>query len=129
MTNCVVLGEEVRLAATGCEFTNVTATARIALFGGSNVFQKSILNVIGSSRPGNRIESCNVAGYLDKATPGAGCTTHVVQFRAPMEFDFRQLGDRRRPAAGGDWGCDYTPEMVELTRALAEHGIRPNLSR
>ena len=85
----------------------------------------------GSMHPGAKIEYCNVYGGKNSpgAKPGKGCFTADPQFRDPKNLDYRLKRTspcRGRASDGGDIGCRFTPEMIELLRralVLRKRGI------
>lgn len=104
-------------------------TARLA--GGTNVLVDCIIGQVESTNAHTRIEHCNVfgGGYKVLAKPGKGCISVDPQFVNPKGFDYR-LGPkspcRGKASDGGDLGCHYTPEMVEMLKlafALRQRGI------
>ena len=77
-----------------------------------------------------RIDHCNVfGGYEVMARPGKSCISVDPQFVNPKGHDYR-LGPkspcRGKASDGGDLGCQYTPEMLEMLKlafALRAKGI------
>jgi len=79
----------------------------------------------GDSSVGPIIHSC-VFGkkpYKRKAKPGVGCFSRDPQFRDPKRFDYRLKPSspcRGKARDGGDIGCRYTPEMIEMLKLAFE---------
>ena len=75
---------------------------------------------------GAKVEFCTLfAGKAprDLAKSGQGCFTADPQFRDPANFDFRLKPTspcRKRASDGGDIGCRYTPEMMEVLEKALE---------
>ncbi|HUT88143.1 MAG TPA: protein kinase [Thermoguttaceae bacterium] len=84
----------------------------------------SILGSVQSSAAASRIDFCNVVSgkFVDRAEPGKGCFSAPPQFANAKNLDYRLLPTSPcigRASDGGDVGCRFTPEMIEmLTLAL-----------
>jgi len=68
-----------------------------------------------------RIDNCNV--FKPGGKPGKGFFCADPQFRDPANFDYRLKRTspcRRKASDGGDIGCRYTPEMLEMLRLALE---------
>ena len=84
--------------------------------------------IVGGTLTGNglfRVEYCNVVkGFpLSMPRPGVGCLGVDPQFRDPANFDYRlkpRSPCRRKASDGGDMGCRYTPEMIEILKKALE---------
>jgi hypothetical protein len=81
---------------------------------------------VESDNAGHVIEFCNVHGnppFIDQAKPGKGCFRADPQFVDPGNLDYRLRPTspcRGRASDGGDIGCRYTPEMIELCKQALE---------
>ena len=68
-------------------------------------------------------------GFLGSAKPGDGCISADPQFRDPKSFDYRLKPAspcKGKASDGGDMGCRYTQEMIEVIKRaleLREKGI------
>jgi len=61
--------------------------------------------------------------FLDLAKPGKRCLTADPQLRDPDNFDYRLKPTspcRGKASDGGDIGCRYTPEMIEVLEKALE---------
>jgi serine/threonine protein kinase len=73
-------------------------------------------------KPGMQIEHCDVhdkTPFIDQAKPGKGCFAADPQFVNPQAFDYRLKPTspcRGKASDGGDVGCRYTPEMLEMLK-------------
>jgi hypothetical protein len=73
-----------------------------------------------------RIEHCNVYGkapFWEDAKPGKGCFSAPPEFRDPRNLDYRLKRDspcRGKASDGGDIGCRYTKEMLEVLKKALE---------
>jgi len=72
------------------------------------------------------IEYCDVYGnppFIDEARPGKGCFGLDPQFVNPSHLDYRLLPTSPcigKASDGGDIGCRYTPEMIEVLQVALE---------
>jgi hypothetical protein len=86
----------------------------------------SIVLSVQSSDAGVPIEHCDVYGnpaFIDQAKPGKGCFRADPQFRDPANLDYRLLPTSPcigKASDGGDIGCRYTPEMMEMVQKALE---------
>ncbi|MGA2621400.1 MAG: protein kinase [Thermoguttaceae bacterium] len=113
--NCIVSGK------TGFNFTTVARfqfcmVSTIEIGAGSVELLDSIAKDIVN--PAKRIANCD---FLADSMPGGGvnCFRMDPQFRDPKNLDFRLMPTspcRHRASDGGDIGCRYTPEMLELCK-------------
>jgi len=86
-----------------------------------------ILGSVRARQPNTRIEHCNVFSreprFLDFAEAGRGCIKADPQFRDPKNRDYRLKPTspcRRRASDGGDIGCRFTPEMLEMLKRASK---------
>ena len=89
--------------------------------------RNSILPSLECGKPGGNVNCCNVHGdpprFINEAKPGKGCFSAAPQFRNPDLFDYRLKPTslcRKRASDGGDLGCRYTPEMLEMLKLAHE---------
>jgi hypothetical protein len=72
------------------------------------------------------VEFCDVFGtppYLDRASAGKGCFVGTPQFVDPQNLDYRLRSTspcRGKASDGGDVGCRYTPQMIEILKVAFE---------
>jgi hypothetical protein len=118
---CLWLGEEVG-GNRGCDVRNCTIVGRVVTNRESVVLNSIVGHVAG---PAAQIEHCNVFAkppFQGGAKPGRGCFSGNPRFRAPRDLDYRLAKGspcRGRASDGGDVGCRYTPEMIQMiNRAL-----------
>jgi hypothetical protein len=86
-----------------------------------------------SRTPGVSIEHSNIYSqeieFDNHAKPGKGCFIGDPQFRDPANLDYRLMPTSPcigKASDGGDIGCRYTPEMIEIcqnARELQAQGI------
>jgi hypothetical protein len=85
----------------------------------------SILPEVVATRPGTQLEHCVVhgKGFLEQARAGKGCFGGDPQFRDPANLDYRLKPTspcKGKASDGGDIGCRYTPEMLEMLQKALE---------
>ncbi len=90
-----------------------------------NTLLDSIVSQVESVKPDTRIDSCNVYNnrYLVLAKPGKACFSKPPEFRDPNNLDFRLAKTSpclKKASDGGDLGCRYTPEMMEMLKLAFE---------
>ncbi len=110
-----------------CEVRSCTITSAALLQDkkGPNVVVDSIVGSIESQSANTQIDYCNVYGdgYKLLAKPGKGCLRKKPQFRDPKHFDYRLKPTspcRKKASDGGDIGCRFTPEMLEMLKLAHE---------
>jgi hypothetical protein len=62
-------------------------------------------------------------GFLDHAKAGPACLVADPQFRDPENLDYRLKPTspcRGKASDGGDIGCRFTPEMLEMLKRAHE---------
>jgi len=126
--NVLICGpQRLTHAQTGsCEFRRRTMTGHLALAGEPNLVVDSVVPSVESSRPNTRIEHCDVYGrppFADLAKPGKGCFGANPQFVDPKNLDYRLMPTSPctgKASDGGDVGCRYTPEMIEMCKIALE---------
>jgi hypothetical protein len=85
-----------------------------------------VVRSINSATRETRVDYCNVFGpapYVNFAEPGKKCFSVNPEFRDPRNFDYRLKPTslcRKRASDGGDLGCRYTPEMLEVVHTALE---------
>jgi len=121
--NSVVRGAA---ASQRVDLRRCTILGRLYLEHEGSAVVDSIVGYVQSARAGAQIDYCNVfepSPFRDKAQAGKRCFSKDPQFRDPGNFDYRlkQTSPCRRKASdGGDIGCHYTPEMLELLKLAHE---------
>ena len=101
----------------GCTLLN-----GVGVRAGEAIIVDCIVPSIESIVPGTRIEHCNVYGnlpFIDLAKPGKGCFGGNPQFVNPDGFDYRLRPTspcKGKASDGGDVGCRFTPEMIEMLK-------------
>ncbi|HRT97578.1 MAG TPA: hypothetical protein P5532_24490, partial [Planctomycetota bacterium] len=72
------------------------------------------------------VEHCVLSGsppYVGETKPGKNCIIADPQFRDPDNLDYRLKPTspcRKKASDGGDIGCRFTPEMIELLEKALE---------
>ena len=123
ITNSVWLGPRLWFDLAP-EIRRCTIPAHVALTHPA-ILSDSIVAQVRAG-PGHQIEHCNVYGkppFGGKAKPGKGCFSKNPQFRDPKNFDYRLKPTspcRKKASDGGDVGCRYTPEMIEMMKKAQE---------
>jgi hypothetical protein len=98
----------------------------IRLPGAPSTLRDCILRSVEASRPGDRIDFCNLSGnppFIDLAAPGNGCFFGDPQFVNPQKLDYRLLPTSPcigKASDGGDIGCRFTPEMLQMFQLAFE---------
>jgi len=136
--NCIFFEETFGAASGRCQnsvmrvFRTETATvehctvAEVIQYTQRGRVVDSIVGQLDARGPDVKIEHCDVFvpnGYLNGAKPGKGCFTAAPQFRDPKNFDYRLKKTspcRGKASDGGDVGCRYTPEMMEVLKKALE---------
>ncbi|MFH1269193.1 MAG: hypothetical protein ABIK89_25980, partial [Planctomycetota bacterium] len=123
------------LVTWGCRTPGVRSTMRYCTIGGlldlgapSQVSQvtDSIVQSVQSVNANTVVEHCNVYGnppFIDAAKPGKGCFSADPQFRDPANLDYRLLPTSPclgKASDGGDIGCRFTPEMIQMLNLALE---------
>ncbi len=126
---------------TGAEFENCVSvgTVWISLYGGTArhcvfrgitrleqspfQFTDSVVEHVTSSTPGSTADNCNLLEVSGTEQVGGQVISADPQFANPKQLDYRLLpGSPGTGMAsdGGDIGCRYTPEMMEMCRIALE---------
>jgi hypothetical protein len=88
--------------------------------GAPNEVRDCIVRSVRASKPGTTVEHTDVYGtapFVDQAQSGKGCFSAPPMFVNPQAFDYRLVPNspcRGKASDGGDVGCRYTPEMIEI---------------
>jgi serine/threonine protein kinase len=104
---------------------NATIQGEVKLPKGSEMID-SIAASIECSHPDVRIEHCNFFSktpFIDQAKPGKGCFVAPPMLANSKEFDFRLLPNSPcigKASDGGDLGCRFTPEMLQMYQLAFE---------
>ncbi|NQT12081.1 MAG: hypothetical protein HQ582_05005, partial [Planctomycetes bacterium] len=103
-----------------------TIGGRVGFADAANRLTDSIVLSVQSADAGTAIEYCDVYGnppFIDQAKPGKGCFGLDPQFRDPANLDYRLMPTSPcigKASDGGDIGCRYTPEMIEMCEKALE---------
>ncbi len=98
----------------------------LKLSGGSSRVAECILLSVQSDNRGDSIDYCDVHGkppFINEVKPGKGCFSADPQFVDPANLDYRLRPTspcRGRASDGGDVGCRYTPQMIEMLKLAFE---------
>ena len=118
----VVIGN--RCLGGGLELRSCTIAAAVEFNDERVLLVDCIVSQVKSDKPGGRVEYCNVfGGFREFAKPGKGCFSAPPQFADPKNLDYRLMPIspcRGKASDGGDLGCRYTPEMIEILRVALE---------
>jgi hypothetical protein len=112
--------------APGSEFAYCTITGQASLPKERVALRDCIVAQVSASGQDCPVENCDVFGkppFVEKAKRGKGCFSADPQFRDPANFDYRLKPTspcRRKATDGGDIGCRYTPEMLEVLEKALE---------
>ena len=116
----------------GCRFQGCTLAGNVHFqVEGSNRGAEGkaldcIVSSIEADDPAVEIQHCNVYGsppFVNKARPGKGCVSGNPQFRDPATLDYRLMPTSPcigKASHGGDIGCRYTPDMIEIIQKALE---------
>ena len=91
-----------------------------------NSLSDCIVRWVETARPKNRIDFCDLydkSPLAGLAKPGKRCFSADPQFVHPGNLDFRLKRTspcRGKASDGGDIGCRYTPEMLEMLKLALE---------
>ncbi|MFC1596432.1 protein kinase [Planctomycetota bacterium] len=110
-----------------CQIRGCTILGKLRLGASPSTVFDSIMESIESATPESRIDQCNLHGtapvFIDEAKPGNGCFAAPPQFRDPENLDYRLMPGSPgidKASDGGDIGCRYTPEMIEIIQKALE---------
>jgi hypothetical protein len=127
LEDCVVQARRTDLGATIGDMHLVRCTLPSILIRGPNAnLVDCIMRSVTSDRPRGVLEHCNVYGsppFIDGAKPGEGCFPGAPQFIDPKMLDYRLMPTSPcigKASDGGDVGCRYTPEMIEIIQKALE---------
>jgi hypothetical protein len=119
-----VVAQRIHTAAQA-ELRSCTIADGIRLDSGPNLLLDCIAGAVESRHADTRIDYCNVfgEGFTVLAKPGKGCFSKEPRFRDPENFDYRLKKNspcREKASDGGDIGCRYTPEMLQMLKLAFE---------
>lgn len=124
--NCLWLtGMPVR-ADSRCDFRACTIPGGLRVGAGPCVVADCIVQQVESKRARVRTDYCDLFGsppFKGSASPGERSFSRDPQFRDPEKFDYRLRRTspcRGKASDGGDIGCRYTPEMLEMLKLAFE---------
>jgi len=115
------LGAEHRL-----RFCTIWGTLRVAGYNASGVVCDSIVHTLDMPGQSYQIEYCDIFGKpgLSQGTkPGRSCLTGDPLFADARNWDYRLKPSspcRKKASDGGDIGCRYTPEMLQILKKALE---------
>jgi serine/threonine protein kinase len=118
--NCLILGDAMH-ADRPCELRHSTIANDLTLVNPPSVVLDCIVGKIHVGRGGHRIENCILGAPPPQES--TNCVVAAPRFRDAMDFDFSLLPNSpgaKKASDGGDVGCRYTPEMVELCEQAVE---------
>jgi hypothetical protein len=132
--NSILVGPNWWLQAPQSELRNCTVVQGSDNAFGSNslrvtgpaVLTDSVIELVWGDTSGVRTECCDVFGkspFGAEATPGQDTFTLDPQFRDPANIDYRLRPTSPcigKASDGGDIGCHYTPEMIEMCKKALE---------
>jgi hypothetical protein len=109
-----------RILVDALDLRNCTILKEIALGSEAVILRDSILPKFKMA-DNVSMEYCNVLdrSILTSGKIGKGCFSAVPQFADPKDFDWRLLPTspcRGKASDGGDIGCRYTPQMIEILK-------------
>ena len=113
-------------ARHSCEVSRCTIAKALTFAQQPNAVRDSIVGQIAAPGLKVRIDYCDVYGkppFLDAAKPAKRCFSADPQFINVKAFDYRLRRAspcRKRASDGGDLGCRYTREMVDLIKLAFE---------
>ena len=118
--NCLMLGDAMN-ADRPCDLRHCTIGKDLALVNPSSVVVDCIVGKINVHRAGHRIDNCIVAGAMPQDS--TNCATAAPRFRDPINFDFSLMPNSpgvEKASDGGDVGCEYSQEMIDLCKQALE---------
>jgi len=124
LENVVITGAVRERRGANWRFCTILKGADLS--GSPNVLCDCIVSSVRSSARDTRIDYCDVFGgqrFVDFAKPGKRCFIADPQFRDPKNFDYQLKPTspcRGKASDGGDIGCRYTPEMLEMLKLALE---------
>ena len=121
-----VLVRRITGCVAGSELRSCTLLGRVMLLREGVLLLDCVVDQITATGPNNRVDYCDVFGkpaFMDMAKPGRKCFGMDPKFRDPENFDYRLKRTspcRGRASDGGDIGCRYTKEMLEMLKLAHE---------
>jgi hypothetical protein len=122
--NCLVVGG-VWCPGSDPMLQFLTVTGEVRLDGPGACSDSNLSSAV-SYADNCRIDTCNVFGttpFVASARPGKGTFGANPMFRDPGNLDYRLTPGSPcigKASDGGDIGCRYTPEIVELVKVALE---------
>jgi len=120
-------GAQSELRASTVPHGNIDAFSNNSLrVQGPAVLSESIIQQVWGDTSDIRTECCDVFGeapFGKEAKPGEGTFTLNPQFANPRGLDYRLMPTSPcigKASDGGDIGCRYTPEMIEMVQKALE---------
>ena len=118
--NCLMLGD-VMHADRACDLRHCTIGKDLSLVNPASMVVDCIVGKINVNRDGHRIDNCIVAGAIPPDS--TNCATAAPRFRDPVKFDFSLMPNSpgvEKASDGGDVGCEYSQEMIDLCKQALE---------
>lgn len=119
LENCVLQLAEL---SPQVEFRSCTIVGTVKLEGKPSLLRDCIVGQVNALNRETKVEHCDVYGtpaYAEFAQPGKGCFSSAPGFQDPDKFDYRLRPTspcRKKASDGGDLGCRYTREMLEIVQ-------------
>lgn len=120
LRNCLMLGDTLH-ADRACELRHCTLGKDLTLVNPSSVVVDCIVRNVALQQGGHRVENCIVAGAVPQGS--TNCVNATPRFRDPMSFDFSLMPNSpgvKKASDGGDVGCEYSQEMIDLCKQAIE---------
>ncbi|MBM4034859.1 MAG: hypothetical protein FJ291_24210 [Planctomycetes bacterium] len=124
----VLIPKDTLEIGSPCDFISCTVLGSLSFRTQPNEVRDCIiLGGVGAAQPNTKVDHCNLFTkqqlYQGLARPGKGCFSADPQFRDPANFDYRLKPTspcRKKASDGGDIGCRFTPEMMEVLEKALE---------
>jgi len=118
-----VLTEGCRPVASPAEFLRCTIRGLVDVRSQGVHFRDCILDSVESTSNDVRFEHCAISGSVANAKPSLSCIRVEPQFVNPGNADYRLKPSclcRKRASDGGDLGCRYNSDMIEILQVALE---------
>jgi hypothetical protein len=124
VNGCLWLKDGLMMAGEN-QFVHCTIPGTANFHVGSGALLESIVDSVGGTND-VQVDRCDVYGsppYTGRPKPGKNSFIADPQFRDPANFDYRLKPTspcRKKASDGGDIGCRYSPEMLEMLEKALE---------
>jgi hypothetical protein len=111
------------LSGRPCLLRSCTIRATIDCYFPPTIIDSIIIGTIQRAGINTRLEYCGIVGEVLGSAPGRGCISSDPMFYDPANLDYRLRPGSPcigKASDGGDIGCRYTPEMIELCKQALE---------